>query len=75
MSAWQPIETMPRDGTQVILYLVEPAQIPAHGGEVMSRVVLGELTGEATSLIGPYGQRATATHWMPLPDPPKDAGT
>ena len=67
---WQPIETVPRDGTQIILYLAEPAQVPAYGGEVMSRVVLGDMSGESNLLIGPYGQRLTATHWMSLPDPP-----
>lgn len=72
---WKPIKTAPRDGTQIIIYLAEPAQVPAHGGEIMLRVVLGDMSGEETSLIGPYGQRLTATHWMPLPAPPKDAST
>lgn len=61
MSEWQPIETGPKDGTEVLVYvprrlgpLYAAASNPT-GGQWWSRN-LGDLK---------------PTHWMPLPAPPK----
>ena len=76
MSEWQPIETAPKDGIAVLLYAER------EGWEGMPRIVCGLYGG-----LGPrwtiYGCGPTRhgeqwldtcvpTHWMPLPEPPKD---
>lgn len=71
MTKWQPIETAPRDGTSIIICLDVAAPVPAFDNDVMSRVVLGDFTHKGNLLVGPYGERRLATHWMPLPEPPK----
>lgn len=55
MTAWQPIETAPKDGTLVTFYV--PGQSPCWG--------------RADDLqAGPYWLDG-ATHWLPLPPPPQ----
>jgi len=58
---WRPIESAPRDGTQVLLYCVE--------GDGTVMMCVGEYDG-------PYGpgwkssieaHHLNATHWLPLP--------
>ena len=56
-NGWRPIETAPRDGT-VVLFHVPSERLPS-----MCR---------ADDLLAkPYWLRG-ATHWMPLPAPPKE---
>jgi hypothetical protein len=52
---WQPIETVPRDGTRVLVYL--PRAID--GASFVQTAV--------------YNRHSVprATHWMPLPEPPR----
>lgn len=60
---WQPIETAPRDGTEVLLF--------DNGIYGLGWWALGEWRdfGDA----GCAGSEAFApTHWMPLPKPPRD---
>lgn len=74
---WQPIETAPKDGTEVIVYHPEAgvcaAFCPTEGfawhcmdGQ---NTVIGRKSGRSipsmTSFINP------PTHWMPLPAPPQ----
>lgn len=81
MSAWQPIETAPRDGAQVMIaggtveYDAEcfPVHRPFGGVHIAS-------WDEAShSWSGPYGSEYDAqywhspTHWMPLPAAPVTA--
>lgn len=58
---WQPIETAPKDGECFIGVLAgEPA--------IYSVIVWYAERFESAD----DGQPRTFTHWMPLPDPPKD---
>lgn len=74
MSEWQPIETAPKDGTQILL-------------RVDSVVHQGEWQGPSDGAIyartkstfnwfsvscGSSLYDAAVTHWMPLPQPPKE---
>jgi hypothetical protein len=66
MSAWQPIETAPKDGTELLLHC-------EYGS-----LVLGawqeweEVTGPKEGwLDNGEGFTLTPTHWMPLPAPPE----
>ena len=68
--SWQPIETAPKDGTKVWLFIPsdEPQQVVGlfdtwgdHSWWAYADRVLQDITGEA----------GTPTHWMPLPAPPE----
>ena len=68
MSEWQPIETAPKDGTDIDLWL--------HGFRVADCYwdkVAGEWCDSdgdrLTENVVDYGQGPT--HWMPHPEPPK----
>lgn len=72
--SWQPIDTAPRDGTDVLV-LLHPEIAVRHGAKMEichyeDRPLLGETwtaqnRGFSTELAG-------ATHWQPLPPPPED---
>lgn len=80
MSEWQPIETAPKDGTVVLLFglwagevggIAQEPQIDIgrwSGGrsDYGSDGWWGLITGDA------YGCWMRPTHWMPLPQPPKE---
>jgi len=73
MSEWQPIETAPKNATQVLIYSPErcanctPNSAGMHaahweGGHwITGRLVKGGVTLEPNH---------EPTHWMPLPSPP-----
>lgn len=65
---WQPIETAPRDGTIVDLWR------PNYGGERLCAYRWEQLS-EGNGFFSPVGSGycvvRDATHWMPLPEPPK----
>lgn len=61
MSEWQPIETAP-DGECEILIWDGSCNVANHGWEEGGRVVW--------MVSGEFAVRG-ATHWMPLPEPPK----
>ncbi len=54
---WQPIETAPRDGREVLLWV--------HGIYVIGWYHRGEWRH------GPKGYAVSPTHWRPLPTPPE----
>ena len=65
---WQPIETAPKDGRSILAYgpgwsEVEKA-LWLHSAQ---KFVIIDWLGEMLSEYEPF------THWMPLPEPPKDA--
>lgn len=64
---WQPIETAPKDGTGILLYR-------RYEGKFLHLVDVGEWQKENEG--GPrWAWRYSTwepTHWMPLPDPPKE---
>lgn len=58
MCEWQPIETAPKDGSNVFLYCTDRIDHFAIG-----------YYDEAWFAVGHF--RPEPTHWMPLPKPPK----
>lgn len=69
---WQPIETAPKNGTPVDLWIPETAKGnngPAHLA-VNCQFEYGRWLVNGEFFL-PWLQ--DATHWMPLPDPPEKA--
>ena len=68
MSEWQPIETAPRDGTQILAW---------NGAVFICAEFVTFADGTAHWHQWIRGSRASVgasvrlTHWMPLPEPPK----
>lgn len=64
---WQPIETAPKDGTRVLLHSPDThLYTPVLGTWVETK--------ERWEEWGGY-YPCNPTHWMPLPEPPKEART
>lgn len=66
---WQPIETVPRDGSRIL------------GGKFSNPDIVGEVSAIRWNVPGEYWEdhgfqycteQPDPTHWMPLPPPPKD---
>jgi hypothetical protein len=76
MSEWKPIETAPRDGTEVDLWC--PNYVSARYGDGAR---MADCWWERDRWVRfsnifaldeePYADIHGATHWMPLPEPPK----
>jgi hypothetical protein len=66
---WQPIETAPKDGTDIMVYVgvFEPDYAVAHWNGEFWDMLPEEL--EADDYSRAFGQ---PTHWMHLPEPPAD---
>lgn len=72
-SVWQSIETAPKDGTEVLGWLVHPGD--AYSEEPFQRA---SIISWEEAVPGEYGHKARwdqkwigePTHWMPLPAPP-----
>lgn len=60
---WRPIETAPKDGTAVLLNL------PEMGDVVSGAFCDGRWEDNGMAQCRFMGD---PTHWMPLPEPPKD---
>lgn len=58
MSKWQPIETAPKDGSDIL------AHWKASGTSHVVYYALGRWCDDCDDEI------STPTHWMPLPEPP-----
>jgi Protein of unknown function (DUF551) len=80
---WQPIETAPKDGTEIIAYGIRSCCLGHEKDEetwssvwwASSFYLRGELVDAhwVESKVGiRYNSRFTPTHWMPLPEPPKE---
>lgn len=66
---WQPIETAPKDGTEILA-----ADSEVEGG-FMQVVAYDALYSAPWRTQEDYGYRERAfTHWMPRPQPPKEIG-
>lgn len=85
MTDWQPIETAPKDGTNIIAWVTRATWDV--GEDVMSmretrRPFVCAVYWDKRSNFGDGAWRvsedfdlmveAEATHWTPLPDPPKE---
>ena len=60
---WQPIETAPKDGTAALIFSKDDAFGP---------VIVGWWENDDEAWWGPHSYIVRPTHWMPLPDPPKE---
>lgn len=77
MSEWQPITTAPKDGRKALVY----RPLAANSGDepIAVKRLIGGNRGCWDSTV-PEGAVATnptdgachTTHWMPLPEPPKE---
>lgn len=61
MSEWQPIDTAPKDGTELLLWL---------GELVVGTFVTGSDDYDMATGWWSNGERVHPSHWMPLPAPP-----
>jgi hypothetical protein len=66
---WKPIETAPRDGTLVLLF------VP---GSRIREIVFGRRDEDDEDWMMDNGEAASpidipVTHWMPMPEPPEGA--
>jgi len=62
---WQPIETAPKDGTHVLLYVDKGAAVNITGGFWDNHPKCG------CWIAGGYTRKQfPPTHWMPLPEAP-----
>jgi hypothetical protein len=71
MSEWRPIETAPKDGTEIILGGMDfgpPVRTGHWGATSYDRSIKGYRRGWTAHGL-PCG--LDPTHWMPLPAPPK----
>ena len=77
MTDWQPIETAPRDGTKIILY-VEGSVVEGHFDDHYGWGDDTEAEKWRVVSLPFHGcdccshPNALPTHWHPLPAPPKD---
>lgn len=73
---WKPIETAPKDGTRVLLYLSCGKQCVArtqvHLFEGLKWVIYGEIGKPNCWCLAEEDKDTQLTHWMPLPSPPQD---
>jgi hypothetical protein len=74
-SQWQPIETAPKDGREILVYcrgyISEGPYTVAFQGKEWRACWGGERVVEYTSeCYTEYKEPLYPTHWQPLPDPP-----
>ena len=63
---WQPIETAPKDGNDILVAAFGNSILVVAYDENMQHPDYPWIT-----LDGPRYHREAPTHWMPLPEPPK----
>lgn len=74
---WQRIETAPKDGTRIILFVPNyHEKIWIGEYKILERFEHGRRTylyeGWQLGIMGSFGDKTEPTHWMPLPEPPKE---
>lgn len=69
MSEWQPIETAPKDGSQVLLY--GPSKWLSTTATKTHSIGIGWFSTMFGQNKWITGATETPTHWMPLPPPPQ----
>lgn len=76
-TVWQPIETAPKDGAVVDLWVVWPAiEGEPADAKRMADAFWDAEEGDWHSrgfTLGQYLAKPYATHWMPLPEPPTES--
>ena len=73
MSEWQPIETVPRDGTVILAWRFYVVAMKWTGDVAYpwEAVALGNHPCMNMASNGFHGADNSLTHWMPLPAPPE----
>lgn len=77
MSDWQPIETAPKDGTRIVVYQGNGTGFYTTKGDIgiaawgKQASPDGNLTWCEVHCCDGVTTYDHATHWMPLPSPPK----
>jgi len=69
---WQPIETAPRDGTAILIYDGIDYYVSWYAFDSVFETNKSWIFGKATGPYNAYAEIDTPTHWMPLPEPPKE---
>ena len=73
MTQWQPIETAPRDGTAILVYRSDMGVFSAHYVSPCEFIEDGDDEPGWFSTNGhDLSGNDMPTHWMPIPQPPKD---
>lgn len=83
MSEWQPIETVPRDGRMVLLWVRAVRYGEDDDGRQFESdcsgvdfgqwcALLDDGDGYVEAFASPHGDAQHITHWMPLPETPKE---
>ena len=78
MTKWQPIETAPKDGTKILLYSKTLPYYTNHmavgfWNEIPnSEYYVGWASGMSRGFVDADEEITQVTHWMPLPNPPKE---
>jgi uncharacterized small protein (DUF1192 family) len=69
---WMPIDTVPKDGTEVFIYPHKRVSKWVEGEEAFGDV--SGLSGSWDDDFDAYWVLQGVTHWMPLPTPPSTTG-
>ena len=68
---WQPIETAPKDGTQILVWDGNNFNVSWYGYPSVSERYKAFIYGEAVGDYNCFSEVYEPTHWMPLPEPPQ----
>jgi len=60
---WQPIETAPKDGTEILAH--------DEDDNVFIAFFCPYIKSWVSNISNAFGQEEHPTHWIPLPEPPK----
>jgi hypothetical protein len=68
---WRPIETAPRDGTHILVWVHDDSPLRRYLGEHQSGCSIAAWTDHNGGgwAMNRFGE---PTHWMPLPTPPQE---
>jgi hypothetical protein len=66
---WQPIETAPKDGTEILAY--EKYDYRISNGEIIPFERIKIVQWDEVMQWG-FNEEINPSHWMPLPKPPKN---
>jgi hypothetical protein len=72
MSTWRPIETAPKDGTRILAYGVLGFDSTPSIGTVEYNAFYGRWECRPNEASEYDPEACTVTHWLPLPEPPKE---